>query len=77
MNLDLTGEKAAAPIRELAAIIDGNRYQFSQRIRTLKAILRKLHPEPACQPLPRRRCMLRCEPKDDVVSERSPLCQLC
>jgi hypothetical protein len=52
MNLDLTDEEAAALIRELANIIDGNRYQFSQRIRTLKAILAKLRPEPARQPLP-------------------------
>jgi hypothetical protein len=52
MNLDLTDEEAAALIRELAAIIDGNRYQFSQRIRTLKRILTKLRPEPTRQPLP-------------------------
>jgi len=52
MNFDLTDEETAALTRELARIIDGDRYQFSQRIRTLKAILTKLRPEPARQPLP-------------------------
>jgi hypothetical protein len=46
MNLDLTDEEAAALIRELASIIDGNRYLFSKRIRILKAIPAKLSPEP-------------------------------
>jgi hypothetical protein len=46
MNLDLTDEEAAAFIRELRGITDNDRYQFSQRIRTLKAILAKLRPEP-------------------------------
>jgi hypothetical protein len=52
MNLDPTDEEAAALIRELAEIIDGDRYQFSERIRTLKAILSKLRPESVREPLP-------------------------
>ena len=39
MNLDLTDEEAAALIRELRAITDNDRYQFSERISTLKTIL--------------------------------------
>jgi hypothetical protein len=45
MHLDLTDEKDAALIRELRRITDNDRYQFSERIRTLKAILAKLRPE--------------------------------
>jgi hypothetical protein len=52
MNLDLTDEEAAALIRELREITDSDRYQFSERIRTLTTILSKLRPEPARQPLP-------------------------
>jgi hypothetical protein len=52
MNLDLTDEEAAALIRELRGITDNDRYQFSERIRTLKAILAKLRPEPVREPLP-------------------------
>ena len=33
MNLDLTDEEAAALLRELDGIIDGDRYFMSQRIR--------------------------------------------
>ena len=51
MNLDLTDEEAAALIRELRGITDNDRYQFSERIRTLKAILAKLRPEPVREPL--------------------------
>ena len=46
MNLDLTDEEAAALLRELDRIIDGDRYFMSQRIRTLKAIRSKIRPEP-------------------------------
>jgi hypothetical protein len=55
MNLDLTDEEAAALIRELRGITDNDRYQFSERIRTLKAILAKLRPEPIREPLPPRK----------------------
>jgi hypothetical protein len=46
MNLELTDEEAAAFIRELGGIADNDRYQFSERIRTLKAILTKLETPP-------------------------------
>ena len=37
---------------ELDALIDGDRYFMSQRIKTLKAIRAKIRPEPAREPLP-------------------------
>ena len=36
MNLELTDEQTAALLKELNAIIDGDRYFMSQRIRNLK-----------------------------------------
>ena len=48
-HLDLTD---AALIKELADITGNDRYPFSSRIKTLRAILAKLKPEPARQPLP-------------------------
>jgi hypothetical protein len=52
MNLDLTDDEAAALLRELDGLIDGDRYFLSPRIKTLKAIRAKLRPEPAREPLP-------------------------
>src|SRR5215469_14313671 len=52
MNLDLTDEEAAALLKELNGIIDGDRYFLSDRIRTLKAIRAEIRPEPAREPLP-------------------------
>jgi hypothetical protein len=55
MNLDLTDEEAAAltnEIHEIHEIIESDRYPFSPRIRTLRAILAKLRPEPVREPLP-------------------------
>jgi hypothetical protein len=52
MNLDLTDEEAAALLRELNDIIDGDRYFLSPRIKTLKAIRSKIRPEPKREPLP-------------------------
>jgi len=52
MNLDLTDEEAAALLRELDGLIDGDRYFLSPRIKTLKAIRAKIRPEPAREPLP-------------------------
>jgi len=46
MNLDLTDEEAAALLRQLGRIIDGDRYFRSPRIKTLKAIRTKIRPEP-------------------------------
>ena len=45
-------DDAAALIKELADITGNDRYPFSSRIQTLKAILAKLRPEPAREPLP-------------------------
>jgi hypothetical protein len=52
MNLDLTDEESAALLGELDRIIDGDRYPFSPRIRTLTAIRDKLRPPPVREPLP-------------------------
>ena len=52
MNLELTDEQAAALLKELDNIIDGDRYFMSQRIRTLKGIRAKIRPEPQRAPLP-------------------------
>jgi hypothetical protein len=51
-HLDLTDEEAAALIKELADITGNDRYPFSSRIQTLRAILAKLRPEPIREPLP-------------------------
>ena len=52
MTPELTDEQAAALLKELNEIIDGDRYFMSQRIRTLKEIPSKIRPEPAREPLP-------------------------
>jgi hypothetical protein len=52
MNVDLTDEETAALLAELDRIIDGDRYPFSPRIRTLTAIRDKLRPPPVREPLP-------------------------
>jgi hypothetical protein len=52
MNLDLTDEETAAPTQELHGIVENDRYPFSPRIRNLRAILNKLRPERAREPLP-------------------------
>jgi hypothetical protein len=52
MQLDLTDGETAALIRELHDTIESDRYPFSPRIRTLRAILAKLRPEPVREPLP-------------------------
>ena len=51
MNLDLTDEEAAALLKELNGIIDGDRYFLSTRIKTLRAIRAKIRPEPIPPPL--------------------------
>jgi hypothetical protein len=43
-HLDLTDEEAAALTQELHDIVENDRYPFSPRIRTLRAILAKLPP---------------------------------
>ena len=52
MHLDLTDEEAAALLRELDGLIDGERYFLSPRIKTLKAIRAKIRPEPVREPSP-------------------------
>jgi hypothetical protein len=52
MTFDLTDEETKALLKELDDIIDGDRYQFSARVRMLKAIRAKFRPEPAREPLP-------------------------
>jgi hypothetical protein len=52
MNLDLTDEEGAALTNELHDIVENDRYPFSPRIRTLRAILNKLRLEPARERLP-------------------------
>jgi hypothetical protein len=48
-HLDLTDDEAAALTQELHEIVENDR---SPRIRTLRAILAKLRPEPVREPLP-------------------------
>ena len=54
MNLDLTltDNEAAALLRELDGLIDGDRYFLSERIKTLKAIRAKFRPGPVRELLP-------------------------
>lgn len=51
-HLDLSDDEAAALTKELHDISERDRYPFSERVRTLKAILNKLRPEPVREPLP-------------------------
>jgi hypothetical protein len=51
-HIDLTDEEAAALIKELADITGNDRYPFSPRIQTLRAILAKPRPEPDREPSP-------------------------
>jgi hypothetical protein len=52
MTVDLTDEETATLPRELNAIIDGDRYFLSGRIKTQRAICATIRPEPAREPLP-------------------------
>jgi hypothetical protein len=52
MDFDLSDDEAEALAAALDAIVRNDRYPLSPRIRTLKAILAKLRPEPVRQPLP-------------------------
>jgi hypothetical protein len=55
MHIDLSAEETAALTQELHYIVENDRYPFSPRIRTLRAIVAKLRPEPVREPLPPRR----------------------
>ena len=52
LDLMLTDEEAEALLKELDNIIDGDRFQFSARVRMLKAIRAKIRPEPVRELLP-------------------------
>jgi len=52
MTFDLTDEETKALLKELDKIIDGDRFQFSARVRMLKAMRAKIQPEPVREPLP-------------------------
>jgi hypothetical protein len=52
MMLDLTDEETAALAGLLSRTIDNDRYPLSPRVQTLKAILGKIRPKPAREPLP-------------------------
>ena len=62
MNLDLSDEETRALTQELHHIVENDRYPFSPRIRTLRAILNKLRPgaralaaaEGVCTPVERQ-----------------------
>jgi hypothetical protein len=62
-HLDLSDDETAALTKELDRITRNDRYPFSERIRTLNAILAKLSPEPVRGPCCRPRCMLGRERK--------------
>ena len=51
-HLELSDEEEAALIKELDNIVERDRYPFSPRVRTLRAILAKLRPEPVREALP-------------------------
>jgi hypothetical protein len=51
MHLALTDEEAAALIKELHDLVENDPYPFSPCVRTLRAILAKLRPEPVGEPL--------------------------
>ena len=51
-HLDLSDDEAAALTQELHDIVENDRYPFSPRIRTLRAILNKIRPELVRKPLP-------------------------
>ena len=52
MRLDLSDEESASLTKELDDITRNDRYAFSERIRTPKAIRTKLRPAPVREPLP-------------------------
>jgi hypothetical protein len=52
MMVNLTEGETDALARLLRRTIDDDRYPLSSRIQTLKAVLEKIKPEPAREPLP-------------------------
>jgi hypothetical protein len=52
MVFDLTDKEAAALLKELDGLIDGDRFFLSPRVTTLRGIRAKLRPEPVRESLP-------------------------
>ena len=55
MDIELTDEEAAVPLRELNGLIDGDRYFLPPRIQCLTAFRAKLRREPMPELVPLRR----------------------
>ena len=72
MHLDLSDDETAALTKELDDITRNDRYPFSERIRTVKAILAKLRPEPVREPLPPPKVYARQTSTGLVYFSRSP-----
>jgi hypothetical protein len=71
MHLDLADDETAALTQELNETVENDPYPFSPRIRTLRAILAKLRPEPVRR-WRRGGCMRRRKPlPEDGVSRRT------
>jgi hypothetical protein len=51
MTLDLNDEETTALARLLGDVIDADRFPLSPRVKTWKAILAKIRPEPVREPL--------------------------
>jgi hypothetical protein len=51
-NFDLSDEEATARVALLTRTIADDRHPLLPRVRTLKAVLAKLRPEPVREPLP-------------------------
>jgi hypothetical protein len=64
MTLELTDEETAALLRELDALMDGDRYFMSQRIKTLKATRAKIRPEPRARAVAATAEAMRATPGD-------------
>jgi hypothetical protein len=52
MTLDLNDEETTALAWLLGDVIDADRFPLSPRVKTWKAILAKIRPEPVREPLP-------------------------
>jgi hypothetical protein len=52
MNLELSEEKVPYLTQKLHNIVENDRYLFSPRIRTVRAMFSKFRPEPVREPLP-------------------------
>jgi hypothetical protein len=69
MTPDLSDPETDALMTLLRRTIDDDRYPFSPRIQTLKAILGKIRPEPTREPLPP---LKHYEPPRATARKRTP-----